>query len=298
MNNRADLDNILDTSIEEKMKSFETHPYAEIFPFMADAELQELANDIKKTGQRETIKVLDGKILDGRNRYKACLIAKVEPRFEDIKVNNPFEYVVSLNLHRRHLKENQRAWIAANICAMQICTQHDASKAMNVSKRSVASASSVLSKGTPELQAAVCQGNIPISVAESIANLDAERQRSILALDKREWKKSFKNESTKNCDETSSDSEVVVVFSKNEIGLMLNAMRRLGEKDQSIFIRTLVVDFCKNSLPPTQAHFPNKPKIFHSDKAMILGKKGVSRQEEEEVRQYEMGSAHLWKIAV
>ena len=56
-----------------------SHPFAELFPMMDDGELKELANDIKANGQREDITTLDGMILDGRNRFRACEMAGVEP---------------------------------------------------------------------------------------------------------------------------------------------------------------------------------------------------------------------------
>jgi hypothetical protein len=85
------------------------HPAANVFRMMTDDELQELADDIKENGLRNSI-VLDseGRLLDGRNRLKACEIAGVEPRFETYE-GDPDAYVVSLNVTRRHLNAGQRA---------------------------------------------------------------------------------------------------------------------------------------------------------------------------------------------
>ena len=78
-------------------------------------------------------------------------------------------FVVSLNLKRRHLSENQRAMVAARLANLkhgdnqytmdaQICastSQPDAAELLNVSRRSVQHAVAVQRAGTPELIAAV-----------------------------------------------------------------------------------------------------------------------------------------------
>ena len=101
------------------MKNLQPHEYADLFPMMQDLEIERLAYDIKQNGLREIITLLDGKILDGRNRYAACIIAEVEPEFITYDGNAPLAFVISKNLHRRHLNESQRAMIAANVANME-----------------------------------------------------------------------------------------------------------------------------------------------------------------------------------
>ena len=91
------------------------HPVADLFPLLTGEPLQELAADIKKNELREPI-LLDpeGRIIDGRNRYRACNLAGVEPRFVQWEGQGTLpEVALSLNLHRRHLDESQRAMVAA-----------------------------------------------------------------------------------------------------------------------------------------------------------------------------------------
>lgn len=94
------------------------HPAAELFPMMTDSEIKDLGADIKANGQNRPILVLDGLILDGRNRYEACKRAGVEPKLQTWAGPSPTAMVLSENLRRRHLTVDQRALIAMEALAM------------------------------------------------------------------------------------------------------------------------------------------------------------------------------------
>ena len=65
--------------IEQELKS---HPVADIFPMMSGDEYSGLITDIQENGLLEPIWLhSDGRIIDGRNRYRACLEGGVEPEF-------------------------------------------------------------------------------------------------------------------------------------------------------------------------------------------------------------------------
>jgi ParB-like chromosome segregation protein Spo0J len=86
------------------------HPLANNFPLMNGAEFAEFVADIKTRGQIEPIITYDGMILDGRNRYRACLKNKIEPVLKagDDWIDDPAAYVRSANIHRRHLKAKDK----------------------------------------------------------------------------------------------------------------------------------------------------------------------------------------------
>ena len=98
-----------------KPAEYQPHPLAELFPPMSEADIQELAADIKANGLENAITIFEDAILDGVNRHKACLIAGVEPTFVPYRGDDPLAFVLSSNLHRRHLDPSQRAMIAAKM---------------------------------------------------------------------------------------------------------------------------------------------------------------------------------------
>jgi len=102
------------------MKVFdkESHRFADIFPMIEGEQLEQLKEDIKEHGLLQPIVMFEGKILDGRNRYKACKEIGLIPKEEEYLGKNPLEYVISLNLKRRHLKPDQRAVLAQEVMPM------------------------------------------------------------------------------------------------------------------------------------------------------------------------------------
>jgi ParB-like chromosome segregation protein Spo0J len=94
--------------------SHELHPLCTLFPRLGDAEFGALVADIRANGLRQPIVTHQGMILDGGNRYRACAEAGVEPDFVEFSGGNIVSFVLSANLHRRHLSPGQQAAIVAS----------------------------------------------------------------------------------------------------------------------------------------------------------------------------------------
>lgn len=98
----------------------EFHPIANIFPMMSPEEFAELRKDIHQNGQLEPVWLhADGRIIDGRNRYKACMELGITPKYRTWDGDGSLtQFVVSLNLHRRHMSAEQRAAVAVKMLPM------------------------------------------------------------------------------------------------------------------------------------------------------------------------------------
>lgn len=92
----------------------ELHPLCTLFPRMVGDEYAALVADIAAHGLRQPITLFDGMVLDGGNRYRACLDAGVPPRIVEFVGSSPVAFVLSNNLHRRHLSPGQQAAIVAS----------------------------------------------------------------------------------------------------------------------------------------------------------------------------------------
>jgi ParB-like chromosome segregation protein Spo0J len=83
---------------------------------MTATEFDALKSDIAENGLLQAIVVYDGMILDGGNRYRACVELGLEPQTVEIDFteHDIVSYVLSCNLHRRHLSPGQMAAIVAS----------------------------------------------------------------------------------------------------------------------------------------------------------------------------------------
>jgi hypothetical protein len=99
------------------VENIEFHQFADLFPMMQADEFSSLVENIKQHGLREKVWLFQGKILDGRNRYKACLQSGITPEFRQFTgdENQALQAVISWNLERRHLSSSQKAAIGVEL---------------------------------------------------------------------------------------------------------------------------------------------------------------------------------------
>lgn len=212
-------------------RDMKTHPAAELFPPMSEDEFQALKADIAANGLREPVWIIlddapehhkcygdddsrcdliagDGvwtcrkcdhnpallefSIIDGRHRWRACSELGIECETMEYTDDDPFGFVVSLNLHRRHLNESQRAMVAAKLATLplganqhtgsaNLPTQSEAADMLGVSERSVRTARAVIKEAAPELARTVESGRVSVSAAADVATLPKQEQAEIVA---------------------------------------------------------------------------------------------------------------------
>lgn len=97
-------------ALSEREPDIPVHPLAASFPMMEGEDLEALVEDIRANGQREPIELdASGQLIDGRNRLRACKLAGIAPTFVTREFDDPVVYILSRNLHRRHLTKSQCA---------------------------------------------------------------------------------------------------------------------------------------------------------------------------------------------
>jgi len=230
------------SNIQGEEAELEFHPVADLFPLMEGEEFERLKEDIGANGLMHPI--LTGEwahqtvIVDGRNRYRACrelgwkvseidqqewlyAIDTTQAEHTDLQT-----FVVSSNLHRRHLTDGQRSMIAAKIATwengqnqyttgegLQICrpsTQTQAAEQLDVSVRSVATAKRVIEGAIAEVQALVETGQLAVSAAEMVAGLEEHEQRELAEEGPegvKEWIKKVREAKKKEEEEGTSNSQ-------------------------------------------------------------------------------------------
>ncbi len=97
----------------QNIQAIQLHPLCTYFPRMSDAEFISLKANIQDIGQTHPIYTLDGMILDGGNRYRALCELGIKPVMIEYTGSNPTQFILSSNLHRRHLTQGQAAAIVS-----------------------------------------------------------------------------------------------------------------------------------------------------------------------------------------
>jgi hypothetical protein len=188
--------------------ALEIHPLATLFPEMGEREFEAFVANLKAQGQLEPVWTYQGKVIDGRHRLRACTRLGIAPKtreWDGSGAPSLLEFVIALNLHRRHLKERQRAMLAARLKPAFEADAHDrkgwagrtedlgvnsppgrsndlVGKLLNVSGKSVKCASKVLQKGIPAVIAAVDACKLAVSTAADMCECPADEQARLMTL--------------------------------------------------------------------------------------------------------------------
>ncbi|HZH92196.1 MAG TPA: DNA modification methylase [Pyrinomonadaceae bacterium] len=94
----------------------EAHEITNLFPLMNAEEFTALKQDIQRNGLQEAIWTFRGKIVDGRARHRACVELGMNLQLREWPGKGSLiEFILSLNLHRRHLSSSQKAVVALEV---------------------------------------------------------------------------------------------------------------------------------------------------------------------------------------
>jgi len=173
------------------LQRLEIHPAAELFPMMSETEFEAMKEDIRLHGQNDDVLIWNGQLLDGRNRLRACVELGIEPGWSELpKTLDPVAWVLSHNLHRRHLSTAQRAMVATNLATLlngqqkresdaagiQAASQIEAAKQLHVSRDSVQKARKVKENATQAVVAAVEAGQMSLNAAVKTTKPDKPKE--------------------------------------------------------------------------------------------------------------------------
>lgn len=104
---------------------------------MSEEEHTALVEDIRTHGVRQPIMLYEGKVLDGRARYRACKSVGIECPTAEFKGTEAeaHHFVLSLNLHRRTLSGMQKALAVAEEYRRSVNTDGPKPSQETISKR-------------------------------------------------------------------------------------------------------------------------------------------------------------------
>ena len=171
---------------------FKVHPAANAFPMMDRQQFASLKQDIEKKGQQDYITFWREQLIDGRNRLRACEELGIEPLTCELDDDaDPLAFIISANLHRRHLTTAQRSMVAAELATLekggdrksedfkgQNCPLiDDAASLLSVSPRTVRTAKQVKEKGSLELVDAVKSGDVTVSQAANLCKAVPDKKK-------------------------------------------------------------------------------------------------------------------------
>jgi N6-adenosine-specific RNA methylase IME4 len=174
-----------------KSDRLRVHPAALHFPRMSEKDAAALREDIRLNGQLVPIWTLNDEIVDGRERYDACLELGIEPKLARLDGKMSAEQaVVSHNLNRKHFTESQRAMAACRLVTTRRgsnqsdngkVTQDEVANLVGVSIDSIQRALTVLKAGDKRLVGLVENGKLTAFTGSKVAGLSADNREKAVA---------------------------------------------------------------------------------------------------------------------
>ena len=180
---------------------------AQAFRGPTPLEYKTLKDDIELNGQQVPIAFKDKKIVDGRQRKRACIELGITPRYEELPDDiDPARFLMAMHRKYRDLSKNDLALAASQLSAWSRpggdrksedyqlrrdhsahvhngLTQQEAARSLGVSPRLVSKASRLLAEDSPaipELQEAVRTGEVNIGAAYEVKDQPPEVQEQAL----------------------------------------------------------------------------------------------------------------------
>ena len=242
-------------------QAMEFHEAAGIFPLLEGQEFDALVESIRAHGLKESIKLYQGKVLDGRNRQTACLSAGVKPRYEEADVDrSAADYVFQLNYHRRHLTDGGRQLAAGRykeVTAKEAKERQKLSEGrgkkgpvtlpdlsgrgdsrdqagakFDISGKTVDFAERVLRHGSLQLIKAVESGEVKVSTASRLAQAPKAVQEQAVQEGKAAIRAAIEQHVPSPSEEARNDPGVKWHKSMREIRSRLMSTRDLGGIDE------------------------------------------------------------------
>lgn len=193
-------------------KPYTQHPLSAAFPPMTPEDFQELKDSIDNIGVQNAITVLDGMVLDGWNRYRACLELGM-PCPEVVGIADfidPRDFVMAQNQARRHVSKAQMAMAVTAVYEWKPvgANQHDnrvgtecppsqsdterlnveapkttaeLSEISGVGERTIKQAKTVTNQAAPAVVDAVKRGQLGLPKAVQIAKLPPDQQAAAIS---------------------------------------------------------------------------------------------------------------------
>ncbi len=167
------------------------HPAADVFPLITGPEWDAFVEDVRERDVEEPVWLFDGRLLDGRNRARACLVLGLDiPTQQFVGTEaEAIRFVIRQNITKhRHLTSEQRAFAAASLATLangqkltafadeKAVTQQEAADILGVPKMAVVNAK-VITEQTPEAVADVVEGRTSLSAAAAQAR-EVKKQRT------------------------------------------------------------------------------------------------------------------------